>query len=60
MNRQNPSSTLIRLDNAAEFTSSIVEISVEHPVAYVYIQNGLAKFLIKRLQLIVHLLYFIR
>ncbi|WOH01979.1 hypothetical protein DCAR_0521366 [Daucus carota subsp. sativus] len=49
----------IRLDNAAEFTSATfndycmsVGISVEHPVAHVHTQNGLAESLIKRLQLI--------
>ncbi|GJR43791.1 disease resistance CC-NBS-LRR class family protein [Tanacetum coccineum] len=49
----------VRLDNAGEFTSQAfndycmsVGIVVEHPVAYVYTQNGLAESLIKRLQLI--------
>ena len=49
----------IRLDNAGEFTSQAFDaycmangISVEHSVAYVHTQNGLAESLIKRLQLI--------
>ena len=49
----------ICLDNAGEFTSQDFDaccmangISVEHPVAYVHTQNGLAESLIKRLQLI--------
>ena len=49
----------VRLDNAGEFTSQAfndycmsVGISVEHPVAHVHTQNGLAESLIKRLQLI--------
>ncbi|KAI3506492.1 hypothetical protein L1887_28853 [Cichorium endivia] len=49
----------VRLDNAGEFTSQAfndycmsVEIIVEHPVAHVHTQNGLAESLIKRLQLI--------
>ncbi|CAM8919718.1 unnamed protein product [Rhodiola kirilowii] len=49
----------IRLDNAGEFTSQAfddycmsVGISVEHSVAHVHTQNGLAESLIKRLQLI--------
>ena len=49
----------IRLDNAGEFTSQAfndycmcIGITVEHPVAYVHTQNGLAKSFIKRLQLI--------
>lgn len=49
----------IRLDNAGEFTSQSFNdycmsfgISVEHPVAHVHTQNGLAESLIKRLQLI--------
>lgn len=49
----------IRLDNAGEFTSQAfndycmsIGISIEHPVAYVHTQNGLAESLIKRLQLI--------
>ncbi|KAJ9555653.1 hypothetical protein OSB04_010267 [Centaurea solstitialis] len=49
----------IRLDNAAEFTSKTFDdycmtlgIDVEHPVAYVHSQNGLAEALIKRLQII--------
>lgn len=40
----------IRLDNVGEFTSQVfddycmsVEIKVEHPVAYVHTQNGLAE-----------------
>ena len=49
----------IRLDNACEFTSQAfyvycvsVEIKVEHPVAHVHTQNGLAESFVKRLQLI--------
>ena len=49
----------IRLDNAGEFSSQAfddyclsVGIKVEHPVAYVHTQNGLAESFIKRLQLI--------
>ena len=49
----------IRLDNAVEFTSKSfndycmsIGIDVEHPVAHVHTQNGLAESLIKRLQLI--------
>ncbi|RYE23962.1 MAG: hypothetical protein EOP45_06335 [Sphingobacteriaceae bacterium] len=49
----------IRLDNAGEFTSQTfddycmsVGIDVEHHVAHVHTQNGLAESLIKRLQLI--------
>ena len=49
----------IRLDNAGEFTSQTLNdycmstgITVEHPVAHVHTQNGLAESLIKRLQLI--------
>ena len=49
----------IRLDNAGEFTSKsfydycmAVGIHVEHPVAHVHTQNGLAESLIKRLQII--------
>jgi len=49
----------IRLDNAAEFSSQAFDnycmsigISVEHPVAHVHTQNGLAESLIKRIQLI--------
>ncbi|GJR90392.1 disease resistance CC-NBS-LRR class family protein [Tanacetum coccineum] len=49
----------VRLDNAGEFTSHAfndycmsVGIVVEHPVAHVHTQNGLAESLIKRLQLI--------
>ena len=48
----------IRLDNAGEFTSQTfddycmsVGITVEHPVAHVHTQNGLAESLIKHLQL---------
>lgn len=50
----------IRLDNAGEFSSQAfndycmsIGISVEHPVAHVHTQNGLAESFIKRLQLIV-------
>ena len=49
----------IRLDNAGEFISKtfddyfmLVGIEVEHPIAHVYTQNGLAEAFIKRLQLI--------
>ncbi|KAK7302565.1 hypothetical protein RJT34_13457 [Clitoria ternatea] len=49
----------IRLDNAGEFTSQSfndycmsIGIDVEHPVAHVHTQNGLAESLIKRLKLI--------
>jgi len=49
----------IRLDNAGEFMSQAfndyfvsIGISVEHHVAHVHTQNGLAESLIKRLQLI--------
>ena len=50
---------IIRLDNVGEFTSQTlndydmsVEINIEHLVAHVRTQNGLAESLIKRLQLI--------
>ena len=50
---------MIRLDNACEFTSQafidyymLVGINVEYPVVHTHTQNGLAKPLIKRLQLI--------
>ena len=53
----------IRLDNAGEFTSQAFNdycmstgIIVEHPVAHVYTQNGLAESLIKCLHLIARLL----
>ena len=49
----------ICLDNAGEFTSyafneycMFIGIDVEHLVAHVHIQNGLAESLIKRLKLI--------
>jgi len=49
----------VRLDNAGEFTSQVfndycmpIGIAVEHLVAHVHTQNGLAESLIKRLQLI--------
>jgi len=49
----------IRLDNAGEFTSQAfndycmsIGIKVEHPVAHVHTQNGMAESFIKRLQLI--------
>ena len=49
----------IRLDNAGEFTSQVfndycmsVGINVEHLVAHVHTQNGLAKSFIKRIQMI--------
>ena len=49
----------IRLDNAGEFISKVFDdycmsigIEVEHPIAHVHTQNGLAEAFIKRLQLI--------
>ena len=49
----------IRLDNVGEFTLQTLNdycmssgINIEHPVAHVHTQNGLAESLIKRLQLI--------
>ncbi|KAJ0919088.1 putative RNA-directed DNA polymerase [Helianthus annuus] len=55
---KNPIKT-IRVDNAGEFTSQAfndycmsIGIKVEHPVAHVHTQNGLAESLIKRLQII--------
>ncbi|KAI3821171.1 hypothetical protein L1987_08729 [Smallanthus sonchifolius] len=49
----------IRLDNAGEFTSQTfndycmsIGITIEHPVAHVHTQNGLAESLIKRLQMV--------
>ena len=49
----------IRLDNAGEFTSqsfndycTSIGIEIEHSVAHVHTQNGLAESFIKRLQLI--------
>ena len=49
----------IRLDGAGEFTSSTFDsyclsviINVEHPVAHVHTQNGLAESFIKHIQLI--------
>ena len=49
----------IRLDNVGEFTSQTLNdycmsigINIEHHVAHVHTQNGLAESLIKRLQLI--------
>ena len=49
----------VRLDNAGEFTFQAfndycmsIGIAVEHSVAHVHTQNGLAESLIKRLQLI--------
>ena len=49
----------IRMDNAGEFTSKSFDtycaslgIEVEHPVAYVHTQNGLAESLIKHIQII--------
>ena len=54
----NPIKT-IRLDNADEFTSqafndycTAIGITIEHPVAHVHTQNGLAESFIKRIQLI--------
>ncbi|KAG7572502.1 Integrase catalytic core [Arabidopsis suecica] len=48
-----------RVDNAGEFTSQAFNdycmsmgVSVEHPVAHVHTQNGLAESFIKRIQLI--------
>ena len=53
----------IRLDNVGEFTSKTfdhyymsVRFEVEHNVAHVHIQNGLAKAFIKHLQMIARLL----
>ena len=53
----------IRLDNAGEFTSQLsndyymsIGINIEHHVAHVHTQIGLAESLIKRLQLIAILL----
>ena len=50
----------ITLDNASDFTSQTLNdycmsigINIEHPIAHVHTQNGLAEYLIKRLQLIV-------
>lgn len=49
----------IRLDNDAEFSSQAfneycmsIGIDIEHPVAHVHTQNGLAKSFIKQIQLI--------
>ena len=49
----------IGLDNASEFTSqafndycTAIGITIEHPVAHVHTQNGLAESFIKRIQLI--------
>ena len=49
----------IRLDNAGEFISQAlidycmsIGIDIEHPVVHTYTQNGLAKSVIKRLQII--------
>ena len=49
----------IRLDNAGEFTSqafndycTAIGITIEHPVAHVHTQNGLAESFIKQIQLI--------
>ena len=56
--RDNPIKS-IRMDNAAEFSSKVFNdycmdlgINVEQSVPYVHTQNGLAKFLIKRIKLI--------
>ena len=53
----------IRMDNVGEFTSKSFDtycaslgIVVEHPVAYVHTQNGLAEFLIKHIQIIAYTL----
>ena len=50
----------IRLANVSEFSSKIflyycmsISIDVQYPIAHVHTQNGLAKSIIKRLQLIV-------
>jgi len=47
-------------DNAGEFSSRVfnifcisLKITIEHPVAHVHTQNGLAESFIKRLQLMV-------
>jgi hypothetical protein len=55
---EDPIKTL-RVDNAGEFTShtfddfcTASEIDVEHPIAYVHFQNGIAESLIKQLQVI--------
>ena len=52
---ENQDITSIRLDNAGEFTSQAFDdycmsigIKIEHPVAYVHTQNGLAESFIKR------------
>ena len=49
----------IRMDNAAEFSSKAfndycmaLKIQVQHSVPYIYTQNGLAEYLIKRIKLI--------
>ena len=49
----------IRVDNVGEFTSQtftdycmLVGINIEHHVAHIHTQNGLAESIIKRLQLI--------
>ena len=49
----------IRLDNSGEFASQTLNdyymsiwINIEHPIAHVHTQNGLAESFIKRLQLI--------
>ena len=54
----------IWLDNGGEFTSQALDsfctsigIDVEHPVAHVHTQNGLAESFIKRLQLIARPLF---
>ncbi|KAL4010522.1 hypothetical protein IC575_030019 [Cucumis melo] len=54
----------IRLNNADEFTSQTFNnycmstgINIEHPVAHVHTQNGLAESFIKRLQLIARPLF---
>jgi hypothetical protein len=53
----------IRMDNAAEFSSQVFNdyckalgIQVQHFIPYVHTQNGLAKSLIKRIELIARLL----
>ncbi len=49
----------VRLDGAGEFTSKVFDdycmtqgIEVEHPVAHVHTQNGMAESMIKRIQMI--------
>jgi transposase InsO family protein len=51
------------MDNASEFASQAfydyymsIGINIEHPIAYIYTQNGLAESFIKQFQLIDRLL----